>query len=54
MWKELLDRSPADAPWREDLEAKIARIDSMVGPALTDPAGAKPSPSPEASESGAP
>lgn len=54
VWKELLDRSPADAPWREDLEAKIARIDSMVGPALTDPAGAKPSPSPEAPETAAP
>jgi cytochrome c-type biogenesis protein CcmH len=54
VWKELLDRSPADAPWREDLESKIARIDSMVGPALTDPAAGKPASSPQAQESSAP
>jgi len=31
VWKELLDRSAPDAPWREDLQSKIARIDSMLG-----------------------
>ncbi|MEO1045313.1 MAG: tetratricopeptide repeat protein [Pseudomonadota bacterium] len=32
IWKELYDRSPEDAPWRADLEQRLARIDSMIGP----------------------
>lgn len=54
VWKELLDRSPPDAPWREDLEAKIARIDSMTGAppaesAATPSTGAPASPQPQES-----
>ncbi|WP_338466333.1 tetratricopeptide repeat protein [Novosphingobium sp. ZN18A2] len=30
VWQQLLDRSPADAPYRQDLEARIARIDRML------------------------
>lgn len=30
IWGELLARSPADAPWRSDLEARLARLDSML------------------------
>lgn len=30
IWAELLERSPADAPWRADLAARIQRIDSMM------------------------
>jgi cytochrome c-type biogenesis protein CcmH len=30
VWAELLERSPADAPWRADLAARIQRIDSMM------------------------
>jgi cytochrome c-type biogenesis protein CcmH len=44
IWAELLRRAPADAPYREDLQARIARIDSMlaasgqaVGPASEAP-----------------
>ncbi|MDJ0977218.1 MAG: tetratricopeptide repeat protein [Erythrobacter sp.] len=30
VWASLLDRSPADAPWRPELEARIARMDEMI------------------------
>lgn len=30
VWQQLLDRSPPDAPWREDLQARIARLDRML------------------------
>jgi cytochrome c-type biogenesis protein CcmH len=30
LWAQLLQRSPADAPYRADLEARLARIDSML------------------------
>lgn len=30
VWAGLLARSPADAPWREGLEAEIARLDDMI------------------------
>jgi cytochrome c-type biogenesis protein CcmH/NrfG len=29
VWRELLDRSPADAPYRTDLEQKLAQLDAM-------------------------
>ena len=29
-WAELLERSPPDAPWREDLAFRIARLDEML------------------------
>lgn len=30
VWAGLVERSPADAPWREGLEAEIARLDDMI------------------------
>lgn len=30
VWAGLIDRSPTDAPWREGLEAEVARLDDMV------------------------
>ncbi|WP_298190760.1 tetratricopeptide repeat protein [Novosphingobium sp.] len=30
LWAELLVRSPADAPYRPDLEARLARLDSII------------------------
>ena len=30
VWASLLARSPEDAPWREDLETRIARLDEMI------------------------
>jgi len=29
-WADLLDRSPPDAPWREDIAARIDRLDRMI------------------------
>lgn len=31
IWQELLDRSTEDAPWRPDLEARLARLDALSG-----------------------
>jgi cytochrome c-type biogenesis protein CcmH len=30
LWGELLTRTPADAPWRADLETRIARLDEFI------------------------
>ncbi len=30
IWVELLERSPADAPWREDLTGRIEQLDAMI------------------------
>lgn len=30
VWKGLLERSPPDAPWREDLAARVAQLDEMI------------------------
>ncbi|MEO1047793.1 MAG: tetratricopeptide repeat protein [Pseudomonadota bacterium] len=30
VWASLLERSPADAPWREELEARVSRLDQMI------------------------
>ena len=30
MWAELLARSPADAPWRADLEQRLQRLDAFI------------------------
>lgn len=30
IWQQLLDRSPPGAPWRDDLQARIARLDQMI------------------------
>lgn len=29
-WAGLLERSPPDAPWREEIEARVARLDEMI------------------------
>lgn len=29
-WAALLERSPEDAPWREEIEARVARLDQMI------------------------
>ncbi len=53
LWAELLARSPADAPYRADLQARLQRLDSMiaeqaqmqggmVGAPTEPPAGVKP------------
>ena len=34
VWSQLLARSPADAPWRSDLEARLAQLRQAMGPAL--------------------
>ncbi|MEM1196219.1 MAG: tetratricopeptide repeat protein [Pseudomonadota bacterium] len=30
VWGDLLERSPEDAPWRGDLEARVAQLDQMI------------------------
>ena len=30
LWGELLARSPKDAPWRADLESRLARLDGLI------------------------
>jgi cytochrome c-type biogenesis protein CcmH len=30
LWSDLLARSPADAPWRADLESRIGRLDAFI------------------------
>lgn len=30
VWGSLLERSPEDAPWREDLASRVARLDEMI------------------------
>ena len=45
IWAELLSRAPAEAPWKTDLEARLARLDSMIaqsGPAPGASPGAAP------------
>ncbi len=32
VWSELLARSPADAPWRTDLETRLAQLRQALGP----------------------
>jgi len=56
MWADLLQRSPADAPFHADLAARLARLDQLIAmsegkappPVAPDavPADAKPSPTP--------
>ncbi len=43
VWSELLARSPADAPWRADLEMRLAQLRQALGPQLPPaPAAAPP------------
>lgn len=30
LWAELLQRSPADAPWRADLQSRLTRLDELI------------------------
>jgi len=34
VWSDLLARSPADAPWRADLEMRLAQLRQAMGPTL--------------------
>ena len=55
LWMKLLARTPADAPYREDLSARLARINQMMGAAGSAPAAAAtpvPAGAPDASASG--
>ncbi len=42
LWAELLEAAPADAPWREALAQRLARLDQLLGAAP----GAPPAPGP--------
>ncbi|MCW1382811.1 tetratricopeptide repeat protein [Novosphingobium sp. KCTC 2891] len=48
IWAELLKRSPADAPYRADLESRLARIDSMLAAAGQAAPDAAPAPAADA------
>jgi cytochrome c-type biogenesis protein CcmH len=37
VWSQLLARSPADAPWRRDLEIRLAQLHAAMGPDPTAP-----------------
>lgn len=41
VWSDLLARSPADAPWRADLERRLGQLHRAMGPGLAseEPAG---------------
>lgn len=41
VWSQLLERSPAEAPWRPDLEMRLTQIRQALGPtpSITAPAG---------------
>ena len=47
VWGELLSRSPADAPWRPDLEMRLAQLRQALGPQAPSeaPAATPPPPS---------
>lgn len=47
MWEELLARTPADAPWRQDLEARLAILQQRLGRAPVNPAPATPKVQPQ-------
>jgi cytochrome c-type biogenesis protein CcmH len=38
IWRAMLDKAPADAPWRPLVEAALARLDGSTAPALADSA----------------
>lgn len=42
VWSELLARSPADAPWRRDLEMRLGQLRAALGPQLPPEAEATP------------
>lgn len=42
IWSELLERSPPEAEWREDLTARLARIDALIAQQSGAPAPGMP------------
>ena len=42
VWGQLLARSPADAPWRPDLEIRLAQLRQALGPQLLPATGQTP------------
>lgn len=40
IWAELLARAPQDAPWKSDLEARLARLDAMIAQGAPAPGAA--------------
>ncbi|WP_428627584.1 tetratricopeptide repeat protein [Sphingopyxis sp.] len=42
VWSQLLARSPADAPWRGDLETRLAQLRQALGPQLPPTTGQTP------------
>lgn len=42
VWNQLLQRSPADAPWRPDLEMRLAQLRQAMGPELPPESSAGP------------
>jgi cytochrome c-type biogenesis protein CcmH len=52
IWMKLLARTPVDAPYRDDLSARLARINQMMGTTgdTTPPPGAAATPSPATSD----
>lgn len=37
LWAELLARAPEGAPWKSDLEARLAQLDAMIGQGAPSP-----------------
>lgn len=42
VWSELLARSPADAPWRQDLEMRLGQLRAALGPRLPPEVATEP------------
>ncbi|OWQ91788.1 tetratricopeptide repeat protein [Sphingopyxis witflariensis] len=42
VWSQLLARSPADAPWRRDLEMRLSQLRQALGPQLPPAAPTEP------------
>lgn len=40
IWAQLLARAPEGAPWKSDLEARLARLDAMIGQGAPTPPNA--------------
>jgi cytochrome c-type biogenesis protein CcmH len=40
IWRSMLEKAPADAPWRPLVQAALARVDGSATPALSDEAAA--------------
>ena len=48
LWADLLAKSPADAPWRPDLQDRLARLDALIERQNQMPAPMQPAPVPPA------